>query len=261
MMPLDLMVAMMSKALSSALGEYMVPRRPNAKAKSGGWGMTSTLSAGRPLNPRGVNSELVLNVDFPKADMHTVQVGMVGPTNDPSAPASPYAAVAMVEWSVNGVTITRMFDVGQGAEISAPAEAIRVVIKDNTAIINQDGHPYKVFATVTPRTRPYSGQPLTLTAPAGHTPIPPSGSVPMPVPQNVGARSAMLYISPTVPGVAVSCVVQQNTVSSSTDVTAVASSTYTGPGPMALLNGVNQLVIHNVGVAEVQVSALWGIEG
>ena len=269
----EMLYQTMRQAFEKSLERFVKPRRPEGTiGASGGWGANAWITAGPqvfpPTSPLFVpyaQRQLKLSADFPQADIHTVQVGMTaGGVYLPTVPQPPYAPQAIVEWSINGTTITRQFDVGQGAQISAPMEAVCVIIVDATLLLNQDGRAYQVYANVSPRTRPYTGQPLTLTSPP--VPITPPGGGGghglIHVPENVGARGVSLLIAPAVAGVSVACMVSFLASGSIHHApTLVGSFVYSGQGPVPLPNGCNVLQIDNLSTFLVIATAIWSIDG
>ena len=247
-------------AIANALGKFMV-ERPRL-AKSGGWGTHSVLCAGTPANPKGVSTNLKLEVNFARANMYTVQVGMGGHSTAEGVSQIPYMPVAIVKWSVNGVTITRMFDVSKGKQISAPAEAIEVIIQDNTPSELQDNGTYHVWATVTPGSRPTEQTPLVLTSPQLPSPILTTASAVFVVPANVGVKGLSLQIGPLLGTTgAVNCVIEQLAVSTPTTASLSMYNYTSADDTIPLVNGCNQIKIYNNSAFTVTATLLYEIDG
>jgi hypothetical protein len=118
-----------------------------------------------PLRVNAPNDSVSLQANFPIADVYTIQFGVSSP------PSNIYRAVATITWTVEGNPITRQVDVGNGVSISAPSQAVKVIVNDatNTTTGGVPNEKYGVTISITRGTRPYTGQPATLKAinPAG----------------------------------------------------------------------------------------------
>jgi len=127
----------------------------------------------------------------------TVTFSSTGPNNNGG-----YAALATVVFIVNGIPNVRLVSVGQGTEISGPADAITVsVIDDTPAAVNNAGQDYAVSVTVVPGTRASTSEPLFadpdgglqqfLTAFGGA-----SDTTTVPVPQAAGINAMWISATP-----------------------------------------------------------------
>jgi hypothetical protein len=232
--------------------------------QSGGWSQSSPLQTGNTLQT------VQLQEVFEEAYYYTVQFGIVPPAG-PSGPA--YAAVATIEWSVQGNTIRRQVSVGNGTTISGPGEAIRVVINDTTsAALNTPGLSYTGTIQVTKGTRPADFNPPTL-ADNNATPrvIPPGGLISVAIPQNVGITSVeitSMYTDPTGtvplpptppnPPSPVLQIFQTNPPYISKQYTNETGNT----GFVDVAPGATEIQIYNLDASDnVAVTITWGIDG
>jgi hypothetical protein len=97
------------------------PSRSPAPERRSGWSQSGTLTS------QSSGGTVGLQANFVEPGPYTVQFGIV-----PPADGSAVEATATVEWSVAGNVIQRQLTVGNGVEISAPAEAVKVIIVDAT---------------------------------------------------------------------------------------------------------------------------------
>ena len=139
--------------------------------------------------------------------------------NPPNAPASTTAqsvdAVAIIQWVVQGNKVTRAVTVGNGTTISAPAEAVSIMVLDNTYSLQSaggspsgsgPGYAYIVNIQVTTGVRATISPPLLnwtyppgavatetpggpIYQPFANLPAPGLGSTTVPIPQGFGVNS------------------------------------------------------------------------
>jgi hypothetical protein len=110
---------------------------------------------------------------------YTVKFGVNPPPND-----NGYEATATVTFKIKGNQIVRQISVGNGVEISGPADAIDVMVNDTTptAFLN-NGAPYTVTIAIAPGTRVSSTKATLI---GGTLVLNASASTLIPVPQNAG---------------------------------------------------------------------------
>lgn len=158
----------------------------NPLAPKDGWSSSGKLTR---LNKNGL---ITLQADFPFADVYTVQFAVDAPAGTINNTDGIYRAIATIQWTVEGNTITRQIDVGNGTAISAPSQAVRVSVVDATqaAKVALAGTQYGVTISVTRGVRAFGTVPPVL---FGETvSIPAGGSADIAVPTNAGVTSVEL---------------------------------------------------------------------
>jgi hypothetical protein len=165
-------------------------------------------------------------------------------------------ATATVMFTVEGVTITRTFDVAAGASISGLAESIRVMVKDSTGLPHALGVQYGITISIALMPRPNTAAPPTLTG-ASNQSITALSSITVPVP--LGADSVI--INGTGAAGVVSLQLLQQTADGlatlmSTDITQVPTP------PIALMAGCGRIeVINPASSSSALVTVQFGIDG
>ncbi len=154
-----------------------------------GWSASGTLLAKNNLANQFNDTQVSMQAQFPEPGVYTVQASVELP--DGLVAVRP---VAEVEWSVGGNTIRRRFSVGQGASISAPAEGVRVTIKDEAALLGGVNTEYRVAMTVCRGLRPSSSRP-TLTSTEGAQVIFAGATQTYVIPKKSGAVAVSIAVS------------------------------------------------------------------
>lgn len=192
----------------------------------------------------------------------TVRFGVIPPANGKG-----YNGVATILFTVARNPVIRKVSIGQGVEISGPADSIKVAVQDTTpAAYANAGQPYKATVQIAPGTR-ISPVPPTLddisVGGSGIYALPVSGATQtIPVPQGVGVLGAYLAAasnSPTSLTPDVSC-----TWDSSGVVTNLYNFGLTVPEPQLvwLPPGAISLVAGNRDSTNIAtLSVLWVIDG
>jgi hypothetical protein len=173
-----------------------------------GWSQSGTLISGN------ANQPVTMQANFPESNTYTVMFGVDPP------PSGVFRAVAIVSWTVEGNTITRQIDIGSGVAISAPAQAVRVIVNDLTtpALGGTAGEKYGVSISVTRGIRAVASNPPTLSgvSPIGDITIFPLAtgvSGLWPVPQGAGVEAVTVAASTFTAGVPADLnIAQQNAV-------------------------------------------------
>ena len=162
----------------------MVPRTRSTLAMKDGWSSSGKLNR---LDKSG--QQVTLQADFPESDVYTVQFAVNAPSGTSNNTDGIYRAIATVQWTVEGNTITRQIDVGNGTSISAPSQAVRVSVVDATqaAKVNLAGVSYGVTITVTRGVRAFGTLPPTLFGES--ITIPGNGSADVAIPTGAGVTS------------------------------------------------------------------------
>ena len=217
-----------------------------------GWSSSGKLTTGNGQQP------VTMQADFPEADVYTVQFAVDPPT------AGVYRATAQISWTVEGNTITRLVDVANGVAVSAPSQAVRVIINDATpsdagATLNQS---YGITVSATRGTRPNTGQPPTYLAFPIQVQIGPSANLQFQIPQGAGAISLEVAAASTLATASPDLLIEQQNAS------AVVLKSYryldqgVGVGFVPLSALATEIELSNLdGVNAVNVSACFGIEG
>lgn len=165
---------------------------------------------------------------------------------------------ATVMFTVEGITITRTFDVAAGASISGLAEAIRVMVKDTTpkSFPASQGQKYGILISIALMPRPGGAVSPTLTGLANATVLA-SGTVNVPVP--LGANAVI--VTGTGAAGAVSLQLAQQTADASTTLMACDLTAVPSP-PIALMSGCGNIAITNLAAgSSAQVTVQFGIDG
>jgi hypothetical protein len=149
-----------------------------------------------------INGTLQTNYTGITTNIANVSVTTVNPIPSSPAvpgPAQPVDPVAIIQFTVQGNKVQRIISVSNGISISGPAEAIQVMVIDNTSYVESEGFQYQVTIQVTPGVRAAVNQPAVLywsyPPNAAHTQneaieIAPGASLDVLVPVNAGVVSA-----------------------------------------------------------------------
>ena len=165
---------------------------------------------------------------------------------------------ATVMFTVEGVTITRTFDVAAGASISGLAEAVRVMVKDTTpsSFASSQGQQYGITISIALMPRPSTAVPPTLTGLANGT-VGALATVNVAVP--LGANSVI--VTGTGAAGVVSLQLAQQTADLSTTLMECDLTSVPSP-PIALMAGCGNIAITNLASSTgAQVTVQFGIDG
>jgi hypothetical protein len=165
---------------------------------------------------------------------------------------------ATVMFTVEGVTITRTFDVAAGVSISGLAEAVRVMVKDTTpaSFATSKGQSYGITISIALMPRPNTAVPPTLTGLANGT-VGALGVVNIAVP--LGANSVI--ITGTGAAGVVSLQLAQQTADKSTTLMLTDLTQVPSP-PIALMSGCGNIAITNLASStSANVTVQFGIDG
>lgn len=197
------------------------------------------------------NNDVTCQVEFGMASEVTVSID-----NNAVESGITAFATATVMFTIEGVTISRSFDVAAGASISGLAEAVRVMVKDNTKVPHALDAQYGIIISIAMMPRPATATPPTLTGAANVT-VPALSSTTVPVP--VGANSVI--VNGTGAAGVVSLSLKQMTADGlvtlmETDITEVPSR------PIALMAGCGEIEVLNLAAGSgAQVTVQFGIDG
>lgn len=165
---------------------------------------------------------------------------------------------ATVMFTVEGITITRTFDVAAGVSISGLAEAVRVMVKDTTpsSFASSQGQQYGITISIALMPRPNTAVPPTLTGLANGT-VGELATVNVAVP--LGANSVI--VTGTGAAGVVSLQLAQQTADKSTTLMECDLTSVPSP-PIALMSGCGNIAITNLaGGSSAQVTVQFGIDG
>jgi hypothetical protein len=214
-------------------------------------GMRSGRAQGGKLTTGNAGNNVSTQVEFGMASEVTVSIDNLALEDKTTA-----FVTASVSFTIEGNTITRTFDVAAGASISGLAEAVRVVVTDNTKTPHTMGVKYGVMISIAMMPRPNTATPPTLTG-AANVAVGPTASTTVPVP--IGANSVI--VTGTGAAGVVSLQLAQQTMDGTTtlmatDITEVPSR------PIALMAGCGQIVVTNLaGASSANVTVQFGIDG
>ena len=220
-----------------------------------GWSSSGTLVTGAPNQP------VTMQADFPEADVYTVQFAVSPPK------AGVYRAVAQISWTVEGNTITRIVDVANGVAISAPSQAVRVIINDATPTAAQGSgnifnQPYGVTVSATRGTRPVTGQPPTYLAFPVQVAIPATNSLLIPIEQGAGVISIEIAADSALATASPNLLIQQENAGGIVLKSYKYADQGVGVGFVPISPLATQVLLTNHDPFNaVNVSATWGIEG
>ena len=211
-----------------------------------GFGRQGQLQTGRS------NVTVTAQADFGETTIFTVQLDI----NLTGTPVGTVAfCLAIVEWTINGITLTRTVDVALGVSISGLAESVRVRLIDSTPTQYPIGIGYTGTILIATNPRPTTAVPPVLTA-LYTTNIAGSASTPvLPVPSG---GNSLVVLASTAAGVWPTLRVRFQTASGVDLIRSVAPS---GQTFLPLPTGTGQAIVDNLGVAAADISVLWGIDG
>jgi hypothetical protein len=130
--------------------ELINPVDPAKKA----WSVSGTLTR------YDVTKKVSLQANFAEPGAYTIQFLLVPPDLAVFNPGPPPETYALIEWSVEGNTISRTVSVSNGSSISGNGQGVRVILYDQTHTLGEDPVDYLVGATVSPGTRPANSVPV-----------------------------------------------------------------------------------------------------
>ena len=202
----------------------------------------------------GQGNDVTCQVEFGMASEVTVSVD----SNAAETPGLVAFAQATVMFTVEGVTITRTFDVAAGASISGLAEAVRVMVKDTTpsSFSASKGQQYGITISIALMPRPNTAVPPALTGLANGT-VGALATVNVAVP--LGANSVI--VTGTGAAGVVSLQLAQQTADLSTTLMECDLTSVPSPA-IALMSGCGNIAITNLaGGSSAQVTVQFGIDG
>lgn len=180
-----------------------------------GYGGPSGLSAGSwamqgDLQTQRAQPTVGLQAQFPVPQNYTVQFGVGNPGKDPVTGKNiDYEAQAEVIWKVHGVPVRRVVSINDGTEITAPAEAVNVLVSDVTTPTGKNvGKKYPINITCAPGTR--FGGPNILRGQALVN-IPGPGFINIPVPSQSGVIGFQPFLRAPSAGYSFNVEIQQIT--------------------------------------------------
>lgn len=211
-----------------------------------GFGRQGQLQTGR------TNVTLTAQADFGETTIFTVQLDI----NLTGAPTGSVAfALAVVEWTINGITLTRTVDVALGVSISGLAESVRVRMIDTTPQSFTIGVSYTGTILIATNPRPTTAVPPILTA--LYTTSIPNGSFSAVLPVPAGGNSLVVLAS-TAAGIFPTLRVRLQTASGAD---LIRMAVPAGASFIPLPTGTGQAVVDNMGATAADISVLWGIDG
>lgn len=210
-----------------------------------------------------VSPIVILSANFPKSGEYTIEFNLIA---NPGS-NQPIQAVAMVKWSVEGSTVTRLLNIADGASISGVAQGVTVFAYDATVPVNGgEVSPvaYVVTAQVAKGVRGTNKQPPTLIPPnslAGRVDVEPASTVLVPIPAGAGVISVYVtagFIGSPEPDSNAIFVTQ---VFGAIPFTAKQYDPRDFPDWVPLAAGVDAIGLRNNSGAEVLFSVQFGIDG
>lgn len=207
-----------------------------------------------------------MQVNFDESVMFTASFDLQSRTLVGGLPVA-IAAIATIEWAVEGVQLRRKIDVVGGASISGVAQAVMIKVEDNSPSGTPAGIPYMVSALAAPYPRPGGSIPPTYT-PGPPSPVPPGGTFPPEaVPQSIGVRSVQVTAASLVPGATVQAIARVQYVPYTDGVpdapVDLAMWPVSGVSPFVVLPpGAQTIVVQNLdAVNPITVGVTFGIDG
>lgn len=231
-------------------------------------------SAGGQMITGNQDKKVALQQPFPEPGPYTITF-----TLDPLQADLNQAGIraqAEITWSIDGNSVKRVINVGDGTSISGVAEAVNVIVTDVTVLHGvasaQAGYTYFVSVMVAPGTRAFNSVPPTLSpfpfqsfsqigtqltvAPGGNTAV-------IPVPRGVGVTSMHVDVVSSFP--------EGDVVPDGTPV--VAQYQFSSGGPIRFYDpraidwcpiqpGTTGVVLFNKSATDqLTFSLVWGIDG
>ena len=221
------------------------------------------------------NGTLTTNYTGITTNIANVSITTVNPVPaNPSVPGSsqPVDPVAIIQFTIQGNKIQRIISVSNGISISAPGEALQVMVIDNTSYVGSLGLTYQITIQAAPGVRAAVNQPPILywSYPPlpGHTQstsvlIPAAGELTVSVPTNAGVVSACIFaLGDFAAGPAPFVVPNVGVIQLASSIP-VAYSELPEPGRFIpiMSNCSNLQLINNDQVNGVNVAVVWGIDG
>lgn len=167
---------------------------------------------------------------------------------------------ARVMFAVEGNTVQRRLSVVNGASISGVCDTVAVEVVDETDFLAPPAPPalpldYQVTITVAPYPRPSSGSPPVLRGSAGLIAVAGGAVTLLPIPQDSGVNSVLVFASPSGGGVPLVSQEDLNTVT-------IASWTPTNTF-VPLFPQAGTISLGNLGppLSNVNYNVLFGIDG
>lgn len=250
-----------------------------------GWQANASLvSSNTQLGP--VTS--LLNVNFPEPGIYTAEFNITQPSPraggpPPATPTSNLRCQAILNWTVEGNQIQRIFDVGNGTTISGAGAGANISVRDLTATLpsssGTNGVEYLVSISITKGTRAQFQVPVI--QPGGADFIagvaqPTVGGLPVIGPAGIAATAGALYTIPQNAGiVGVKISVIDTTVPATRPTFVVATQFNTAasvnyyqwspdsdPSFVPIVPGATLINVKNNSAADgVSVSLDWAVDG
>lgn len=210
--------------------------------------MRTGRAQGGSLTTGDTANSVSLQVELGIAQEVTVQI-------DNSAPGSNITAFALatVEFTIDGTTTVRQFEVAAGASISGVAKAIRVRVVDATPASHAQKVKYGVTMSVATMPRATTAVPPVLTGLASTTVGDGAASGNVEVPDGADGVIVFAYSA--------SALLLELTQATADGVTTVLQTTVTPGQVVPLIGGAGRVSVANNGSAAAQVSIVFTIDG
>jgi hypothetical protein len=221
----------------------------NKEKPKDGWSQSGTLTQGDAIKT------VSFQANFPVADYYTLQFNVTAP-NDPQVPWIPQA---LIQWSVEGNTVTRIIDIGNGVAISGAAQGVKVIVSDvSTLGIPADARDYGVSIQCTKGSRPSSANGPTLRAPEGVQSLAGAGSVKFDIPANSGVKAAMVFVAPASnPATPMQALMGIDAVG----VVSLKWNPNENVGWIPVTPGATDIIVENFDAISMDISVVYEIEG
>lgn len=165
-------------------------------SKKQGWSASGKLLSGD--RSRKVN----LQADFPTPESYVVEfyVKARASLTAPSVYSFPARTKALITWSVEGNSVSRIVDVANGVSVQGVGQAVRVVMYDDSQTGGVIDGEYEVSMQVAPGSRGTDAIPPTYTSietPASGSPqftVAPGAQRLITIPQNAGVKSYGVFL-------------------------------------------------------------------
>jgi hypothetical protein len=239
--------------------------------KKDGWSVSRELVSGDDSRVCSLQADFRQKPGIYTAQFLIATVDLVPP--QPPGPQllfyEPILAEAEIEWAVEGNTVKRRLSVLNGATISGPGQAVRIVVRDSTVLSSAPlpftyvlGQKYIVAVTLTPGLRAADSPPVLWSdngIQAGVViTINPGFDFVLPVPIDAGSKSVLVTVAS-----AGTPIPEQAARVTQEDGLGIPMAAY---DPRAfsfcpLVPGIAQLRLNNFGVTDLLFSVFWGIDG
>lgn len=242
------------------MGLYVDDAGPDVKKVKRGWQQSGLLTTCDSIK----NVSMQANFED-EPGFYTVQFAVIKRPSTPTNPIVPFAAIADINWSVEGNIVKRQVNINDGISVSGAGQGVTVTMSDHSEHFlgsSLAGIDYVIGVQITKGVRPGTANPPTLMSDliASSPPLAPLASVIALVPEGAGVTSVQVTVKPVVFGdlpVAGVLVEHRNTI-----INVKAYTSDSEPGFVPIAPTTTYVSITNLNPASAYIVSLtWGIDG